>query len=276
MAALLLASGALVSGAVPAGCEEIAAVISKSSAYYMEAFSAFQREYGVVVPLYDLSRSSEVPKAGAIVAFGGKAAQSWRYPEASSFIYCMAPGLNGSVVLNSRTVLVAMVPEPALAVRALLKLQPGQKTLVLFWASEAYDDYARAVAEAAVHAGVEVLPAVIKEGLELPGELRRLSRVMQAFWLLPDPLLVNSENVAILRDFSQGNRVPFYAPSASLARKGATAAIYVSFSEIGRAAAMAQKRNVRGALVYPERVSLFLNGEESGLSGLDIPSLNRK
>jgi hypothetical protein len=274
--AFLLASGALFSGAVPAGCEEISAVVSESSGYYMEAFSAFQREYGGAVPLYDLSRSSDVPKAGVVVAFGGKAAQSWRYPESSYLIYCMAPGLSGSVVLNSRTVLVAMVPEPASAVRALLKLQPGLKTLVLLWASEAYDGYARALIEAAAGAGVEVLPTAIRDGLELPRELRRLRREMQAFWLLPDPLLINSENFAILRDFSQANRVPFYAPTAGLAKKGATAAVYVSFPEIGRAAARAQKKNVRGALIYPERVSLFVNGAESELPGPDIPSLNWK
>lgn len=253
------------------GGRETAVVLTVASGPYKEAFSAFQEEFGNTVLSYDLSVSAAIPREKVIVAFGGKAATR-DYPAASLLVYCMAPGMIDHPARHGRTVAVSMVPDAGQALRTLLRIQPGLRRLAVFHTSDAYGRYLEALRAEGKRLNIKILPTEIRSGEDVPSELRRLRQDMGAFWLLPDPLLVSSENFTILRDFSRANRIPFYAPTAGLAQKGATAAVYNSFSEIGRTAAKAAKEGARGNsdLRYPEKISYAINKTECDYIRLEL------
>lgn len=259
---------------IPAARDEsAAAVLTAGSGAYRDAFSAFQEEYGGKVAAYDLSISTAAPREEVIVAFGAKAA-ILDYPGTALLVYCMAPAIISHPARRGRTVSISMVPDPVQALQTILKLQPGIRRLAVFQASGAFDRYLEALSAAGKRLDLEILPARVRSGDDIPAELRRLLRDMDAFWLLPDPQLVNIANFTTLRYFSRANRIPFYAPTPGLAKKGATAAVYNSFGEMGRTAAKAAKEWEEGdpVLWYPEKISYSINTAESGYIRLKIPA----
>lgn len=247
---------------------EVAAVLSRSSGHYLEAFRAFRKAYGGTVGVYDLSKGEAPAAAAVVVAFGGRAATYDRYPRAAALVYCMAPGVD---LQGGRR--VDMVPEASAALKAILTLQPGLKRLALLWSSRAYAGYAALAGEAGRGAGVELVLSPVESADKLPNVLRRLTGAADAIWLLPDPALVTEENFTVLKDFSRGGRLPLYVPTEGLARSGGTAAIYASFGDIGRAAAAAASGAGSGPVIYPDKASVYVNSEEAARLGLKTLSV---
>ncbi|MDD2805843.1 MAG: hypothetical protein PHV33_09830 [Elusimicrobiales bacterium] len=246
---------------------EVAAVLSRSSGHYMEAFRAFSKAYNGTIDVYDLSKGEAPSEAAVVVAFGGRAATYDRYPRTAALVYCMAPGVDRQ---GGRR--VDMVPEASAALKAMLALQPGLKRLALLWSSQVYAGYAGLAKEAGRGAGVELVLSPVESGDKLPAVLRRLTGAADAIWLLPDPALVTEENFTMLRDFSRGGRLPLYVPTEGLARSGGTAAIYAGFGDMGRAAAEAVSGAAAGPVVYPDKASVYVNREEAARLGLkDVP-----
>ena len=248
---------------------EVSVVLTSASGPYLEAFSAFREEYGAPVRTYDLSSSRELPRSGIVVTFGGRAGAPGAYPRSVRLIRCLAPG--AKAYASSGDVVISMVPEPESALRGISQIQPGIKKLVVFATHSSFGEYFDALAAAGKRSGMQVIAAKVGAADDIPGELRRLLSGMDAFWLLPDPQLISASVFVTLRDFSRANRIPFYAPTAGLAEKGATAAVYSGFSEMGRAAARAAKGGAVSGIVYPEKTSYALNIAESAYIGLKIP-----
>lgn len=266
---LLFAALFVQLASLPARCWSVAAVLSAGSGPYIEAFNAFQQEYGRSVTVYDLSKGTAAPQADVVVVFGGKAALL-PWPETVRLVYCVAPGVTVKTKSGGRVSVVSMLPEPSAAIAAVLQIQPGLKRLAVF-SSGTYDDYLTSLAAAGKRAGIKVLHARIRDNGDIPEELRRLHGAMDAFWLLPDPRLVDTQNFTTMTDYSRANRIPFFAPAAGLARKGAMAAVYNDFGEMGRAAARVVEGGVFGGTVYPARVSYSINVLEAGRIGVSVP-----
>lgn len=272
---LILLLGALPLPADQVRLPEAAAVLSAASGRYLEAFGAFRAAYPGEARLYDLSKGEVPAGADLVVAFGGLAASYGGYRPGARLVYCLAPGLPAP--RSRRVQAVAMVPEPASALEAVLSLQPDLRRLGVIWASADYGAYAAALAGAGAAAGLEVVPVRVEDQAGLPAALRGL-RGAGAFWLLPDPALITQDNFKLLRDFSHGNRLIFYAPTENLASDGdpAAAAVYVTFSDIGRAAAAAAANSAGGPVIYPGKARLYVNPEEAAFFGLKPPHAHNR
>lgn len=261
---------ALLPAANVMGEDGTAAVLTEDAGPYREAFLAFQEEYGKTIPAYDLSTYTAMPQEKVIAAFGGKAA-TLDYPETSLLVYCLAPGIKDRPA-RRRTVAIPMVPAPGQALQTIRRIQPGLRRLAVFHTSGAYARYVEELSSEGRRLNIEIIAASVQSDADIPAELRRLIRDMDAFWLLPDPLLVNKETFTTLKYFSRANHIPFYAPTSELAKKGATAAIFNSFVEIGRTAAKAAKEDVRDSSTwYPEKINYSINTTESGYIRMNIP-----
>lgn len=262
--------------ASPARGEEVAAVLPALSGAYREAFASFQAAYGAEVPFYDLSRGDPVlpARVSIVVAFGGRAA-SLRYPETVAIVYPMAPGLLLKPGAAARNVKISLIPGPAKVLGRIKQLQPGIRRLAVFWSAPRYDELAGEAAEAGAALGLEVYPVRVPAAENLPAALRKELGNMQAFWLPPDPLLVTPGNLRILREFSWGNRIPFYGSTKGMTREGAAASIGVSFRDIGTAAAAAVRELQAGRavprVIYPADEELTLNASAARRCGLDLP-----
>lgn len=254
------------SALTPAGCgaQEAAAVLAKGSGVYFETFLAFQKAFGRPVSAFDLS--SEKPLLSkdlkAAVTFGAKAA-AFEYPAKARIIYVLAPGYTAK---NSggRLTGISALPEPAQAVEAYKALQPGLKRLAVFLAKPARGSYIAELTAAARPRGVEIIPVELGGPGEFPDMLRSLADKMDAFWLLPEPALINKTSLMVLAEFSCASKLPFYAPSGGLSELGAAAAFAPDFTQAGIAAAEALKKALAGeplpATIYVARSELTVNG----------------
>lgn len=262
----LCAAACLLFSACLAGAADVTvAVVSSEGGAYLEAFSAFKTAYGSEVKYYDASKGAPgiPPGTKNVVAFGARAAGQ-KYPSWVNVVYCMAPGF----VLEAqgregRTVMISAVPGFGTILSKLKELQPSLTRLWVFWIQPEFGPYLEAGKAKGAELGIEVTAIKSENISKLPGLLRRGLTEMDAFWLPPDPRLISSESLMILRDFSWANSIPFYAPTMGLALKGATASVGISFAEMGAAAAKAVKTiqadGATAPVIFPDKVELTIN-----------------
>jgi hypothetical protein len=273
LAALLLLP-ACVSAA---GQEETLAVLASGSGVYQDTFAAFRTAYGRDVRLQDISagKPKPGPETRTVVAFGGKAAIG-DYPPGLNIVYCLSPGIFlKNPARQGQTIKIAMLPAFDEVFYRLKLIQPGLKRLKAFWMVPDFIGYRdRFIAEGAAF-GIEVSAVKVATAEALPELLRKNLAEMDAFWVPPDPLLLTPENILILKEFSWGNDIPFYASNRGITREGATASVGVSFNAIGIAAAKAAAGLAAGeklpTILFPDSVELTLNAAAAKNCGLTFP-----
>lgn len=260
---------------VPAlcGAQEAAVVLAKGSGLYFEASLAFQKALGRPVQVYDLAAGSpSLPRSlKAAAAFGAKAA-AFKYPAGTKLIILLAPGYTPPH--GSRATVVSAFPEPAQALAAYKSLQPGLARLAVFYRTPSAAGYPAELARAAARAGIEIIPMPLDAPEKFPDALRALAGRADAFWLLPEPALINKTSLKVLSEFSCAHKLPFYAPSAGLTELGAAASFAPGVDEAAAAAAAALTRALAGetlpATLYAPRSALTVNEGFSGRCGLPL------
>ncbi|PKM96808.1 MAG: hypothetical protein CVU79_11605 [Elusimicrobia bacterium HGW-Elusimicrobia-3] len=269
-AAALLA--ALLCAPAPAGAQDAAAVLAKGSGLYFEASLAFQRALGRPVQVYDLAAGApSLPRSlKAAAAFGSKAA-ALKYPAGAKLIILLAPGYTPPA--GSRATVVSAFPEPAQALAAYKSLQPGLARLAVFYRGAPATAYLAELARAAARLGLEIIPVPLDTPENFPDALRALAGA-DAYWLLPEPALINKTSLKVLSEFSCAHKLPFYAPSAGLTELGAAASFAPGADEAAAAAADALTRALAGealpATLYAPRSALTVNGDFSRRCGLPL------
>lgn len=251
-------AAALLGCAAPAAAQE-AAVLSKGSGPYFEAYLALQKVLGRPVTPIDLSKGKpELPPGlKAVVAFGARAADL-DYPDGVKVIYALSPGYNPRAGKTGYT-RICPLPKPEDSLAAYRRLQPALKRLAVFY-SPAMASLVAQLEAAGPKYGIEVVKAQLQSPAGLPDRLRALLGKADAVWLLPDPALVSKTALSVIGEFSCANRIPFYAPSAGLLQFGGAAAYVPDSEETGRTAARALKAALAGEplpeIIHPESSAL--------------------
>lgn len=232
--AAALAAGA----AAPCPAQEVVAVLGSDMRPYHQAYEGFQASFGKEVPVLELRDEILVPKqAKVVVAFGGRAAAKG-YPARVTLVYGMAPGMEiGADTHDGKSIRIHMEPAPAVVLARLLELQPRLKKLAFLWSSGGFASFSRAVKKAGAAASVDVSSVRLENSQRLPETLRGLKDPVDAIWLPADPTLVTPQNFEVIRQFSYGKHIAFYAPTEGLVERGATASVSVGYGQIGSAAA---------------------------------------
>lgn len=270
----LLAAGTLAP-ALPASAQKTVAVLSSEAGPYRQALSGLNDALGRTVPLVIVSEEPlEIPRsARVVVAFGSKAALE-EYPQDTTLVYALTPGLDSNRVPHENKVRISMMPAPRTLIEGIKMIQPGLKRLGVLYASGSFREYLEQVRKSASALGVELVVKEIKNDGEIPAALRDLYQKGDALWLPADPLLLDAASFTIFKEFAWSNGVPFYAPTSGLAEKGATASIGPSFQDIGRAAAQAVKNALadhsQDDLLYPERIEIVLNKSAAERTGPEL------
>jgi putative ABC transport system substrate-binding protein len=262
---------------------EIVAVLSSDLGPYKEAFEGFQEGFGQSVRSYNLSGDKFKVDADTrlVVAIGGKAAL-FPYPEHTNLIYCLAPGTDISAKERSgQSIAIRMLPAENSIVLKLKEIQPSMRKLAIFWISNSLEGRVEKMRQAAIASGVEIISEKLNKIEEIPDRLRSIYSVIDAIWLMPDPLLISSQSFNVLKEFSWSNKVPLYTPSSGLVEQGATASISTPFHEIGRLAGVAARQLLSGGVnqseIYPEKLQVMFNMKAVSALGLKISeSLLRK
>lgn len=261
-------------GAAPASnARDVLAVVSPPPGPYEAAHKAFAAAMGRDVPAVRLPGRVSAARARVVVAFGSEAAVQ-RYPEPSTLIVCVAPGLGATMTRPGRLVFIAMKPSPGRLLAEIRRVQPRLKRFAVLSIGRDTDAYVSEARRAAAGLGIEILAprATGRDGVL--HALRSLAGKADAVWLAPDPALVTPENFQAIVQFSFDNDVPFYAPTRGLAATGAAGAVSVSPEEAGRMAADFTRRALAGetlpAIVYPTGTSLTISVKSAKAAGLAI------
>ena len=215
-----------------------------------------------------------------IVTFGTRAALA-SYPEQAVRIHCMAPGAPIESSAQGRAVRIHLLSPPSKILATLRLLQPRLSRLGILQVLPTPKRFADEMKQAAEQQGVEVFVERMASAEDLPGYLRSLMRRdIDALWLPPDPLLINPHSIAVIREFSWSNDVPFYAPTGGLAESGACAAVAPSFRQIGRAAALEVRRVLSGEPVqedvFPAQAEITVNAVSAQHAGLQLAPAARE
>lgn len=239
---------------------ELAAVISAPSDPYNEALAGFKAALDLPFESYDASKPGFAPPEDLryVAAFGVRAA-ALDYPPGTHLVYAMAPIAARGAGWHE----ISMLPEPAEAMAAYQALQPSLKRLAVFWSKYPDDRYLDELAKAGAARGITVISTKIKDPDFFPERLRYLMGKMDAFWLMPDPALINKSSLMVLANFSCANSIPFYAPTYALVQDGASASFSADFAESGAAAARAISTIHNGGeqprVAYPEKPAMRVN-----------------
>lgn len=261
--------------ALPAGAQRAAAVLAKGSGLYFDTYLAFQKAYGRPVVPFDLSenRNPELPGGLRVVAAFGTRAAALKYPKGVTVIYALAPTYTPDLP-GPDFVRVSPLPEPGSALTTYLRLQPGLKRLAVFYSPGDFDFYLDKLDAAAREAGIKIVRSPLSSPTDFPEALRSLVGRIDAFWLLPEPALIDLTSLHVLGEFSCSNKVPFYAPSGGLTNYGAAAAFAPGYLQTGEAVARALKTALAGGklpgLVFPDYAVLTLNAAAIRKCGLPL------
>lgn len=272
----LMAAFCLIGPRISFG-QETVAVLSSEAIPYREALEGFREAFGRPISTARMTEGAPkiTPEIRVVVAFGGKAAQE-NYPDRVSLIYCLAPGTKLEMKNQGIVIEVKMLPRAGAILSKLKAVQPGLKRLAVFSSSKTGEEELQEMREAAPSSGIEIFSEKLNNAEELPGRLRGVFGKVDGILLLPDPLLINGNSLAIFKEFSWSNRIPFYVPTAGLVEHGAVASVSSTFREIGYAAGSAARRVLEGGAghktVHPEKVDLVLNMEAAAKVGLQIPN----
>lgn len=261
------AAPALLAAALPlfspnCRAQEAAAVLSKGTGLYFDAYLSFQKSLGRPLQVFDLAGPEAVPPRGlrTAVAFGAKAA-SFDYPRATSVIALIAPGFSPRE--GRAFTVISSFPEPAQAAAAFKKLQPALARLAVLHHRPGPAAYLAELAAAGKRLGFEVIPVPLAATADLPAALRALRGRADALWLLPEPALITKTSLSVLTEFSCAGKLPFYAPSSGLAELGAAASFAPDLADTAGAAAAALQRSLAGeklpAVIYVTRSRLWVN-----------------
>ncbi len=218
------------------------AIMSSDSGHYRQAFESFQEAWGSSVTV--ISMDAPLPeKAHGLVVFGSKAAaRDW--PQNAVVVTCLAPSVVSSA--GDAVTSVSLLPDPTTLLARLRAFLPHLKVLRVFWSSESSRADTEALLKAGDKGGVKILLERVVPPSRLPARLRELTGKTDALWLMPDPVLVNAENFAILREYAAAEKIPFLVSTEGMAERGATATIAVSFRDMGRAAARSLRARLQG------------------------------
>jgi len=185
------------------------------------------------------------------VAIGGKAAMQ-SYSDDSALVYCMSPGTylkpsdHGGV-----TVQISMMPRPSTVIGKMKEFQPNLDHVAVLWSSLSYASYLDDLRKVGTAQGILILGDRLPNVEALPDRLRSWKGHAHALLMTSDPLLINDENLVIMRQFSWSNQLPLYCAIGGLANKGATASFSVGYHDIGATTAEVVKQLLDGKSVDP-------------------------
>lgn len=271
LAALLLGAAASARAGPPPG---VAAVLSSDAPHFHEGLEGLEEVLGGTVSVVVLGAAGfDLPRGTKVAVLFGAKAGAAPLPEGTHSVLLMAPGFETRG--REPSTRVSTLPAPDRLLEGLLELQPALKRLGALYSSRPSGEYVRALARTGASRGVEVLPLRLDSAEDLPPALRSLRGRADAFWVAPDPGLFDRSSFAVLKDFAWSSRLTFFAPLAGLVEKGASAAVAVSFKEMGRRAGEEALLLLRGhepaGRVYHAEAHPSVHPSRAVRFGLDLP-----
>ena len=266
---------------------DVALLRSDDFEAYSQTAEAVVSELGVPVAVFDLEgereRANEVisrlqrdpPKV--IIALGKKAAYAANEAfDELPILYAQVenPERYGLTGFNISGVSQEVSMDEVLSYLRLFAPEV-ERIGMLIWQKNQSQQVAEAI-EAGKSFGYTVRALRVASERDVPGAFMRLRREIDAFWLVPDHLVVTPENFRFLREETQRLEMPLIAYTDALVRAGALMGVGPDREAIGRQLAEMTRSILNGTPVsdipvqMPESVRVVLNPDTQDAIGLDI------
>ncbi|MEW6220062.1 MAG: ABC transporter substrate binding protein [Thermodesulfobacteriota bacterium] len=293
LAALLLLGTCLAGSGWAAG--PVVVLLSDDDQAYGAPLAAFNSELALPVQVFQLG--GDVQRAPAVMgqilaarpalifALGAKAAyvaKTWTadYPEIPVLFAMVLNWERYQLAEGQANVTgVALETGPGSLFAYLAMICPQAQRIGVVYSQE---HSGQMVAEARVQAALLGLE-LVAEPLSRPQDLQPVVRGMEgridAFWIIPDPVLYTLDNIGWLTKRCVRDRLPCLGPSRSIASVGLLAAVDPDHTAIGHQAAAMARRLLAGeparelGVEPPLGTRLILNTRTAGRIGL---TLNRE
>ncbi len=142
---------------------------------------------------------------------------------------------------------------------------PKVKSLGLLYNKQYSAEYVESIKSKAVSLGVKIITQQLDKVEEIPTKLNNLLSQVDMFWLISDPILVNSkQSVQQIFSAAKQHQKPVYVYNDVFIKYGGLLAISADFGTVGRQAAnlfmiMEKNKSKNGMVQIPAGSSISLN-----------------
>lgn len=142
---------------------------------------------------------------------------------------------------------------------------PEVKTLGLLYNKQYSAEYVKSIKSQAVNLDIKIVTQQLNTAKEIPVKLNKLLSQVDMFWLISDPILVNSkQSVQKIFSVAKQHQKPVYVYNNVFIKSGGLLAISADFSTVGRQAAnlliiMEKNKSKNGMVQIPAGSSISLN-----------------
>lgn len=220
----------------------------------------------------DIVRIVREDRPSLVLAMGGRAMSEVRRLRQVPIISVFSYSLQQSS-LPANLVRISMLPPLQRYVELFRALGIRRIGTVL---SPGSAEFAAEAAEALRQSGLRLIVRSAERPEEMASQLDALKGSVDAVWLLPDPVLVNSASIEVVATFSMQQRLPFISFSEAHLRRGAVAAFALDLHSLGNQAATTAKRVIAGDPITPEEsypLKTTLRYNRSILEHFNLPHL---
>lgn len=278
-AACLLAAGP--AAAAPAGV--VVAVCDRDVAPYRELLESFTRECGCPVRVIDpgevvregLERGLQGEGVRAVLAIGVQAREAVGGLREVPVLLAMAPQAERWVAAQPNRIGIEMALPPRRNLETLRTVFPQAKRVGVVYDPAQAGDYVREALSAAPELGLTLEAREIARPAELQHAIDSLRARVDVFWVLPDPTVLQGENLNLLLLASFESRIPLFGFARKYAELGAVAAMQLDPAGLGaQAAALLHEPRVGAPAetrhVFARDARLVLNERVARKMGLTI------
>jgi len=260
-------------------------LFSDTGGIYQEAATALQAQLelgGVQVTQQMLSQRGEPRREDWVVALGVAALQQVMAERGTTpVLSVLVPRASYLRITagKTRAVTALYLDQPLERMAALqhYALPNSRRTGVLLGATTKTlrDD----VQQAATSQRLEIRSRVVETSLDVFPALTELSEDIDVLWLLPDPLIVNRNNLQSLFLQTYRQRLPILAYSAALVQAGAMLGLYATPTQLGHEAAQWLKTLMAAGSKppqprYPTSFVIAINPTVARSLNVSLPSLD--
>lgn len=241
-AALLLLAAAPL-GAAPAA--EVAVLCDPGIAPYRALLESFTKACNLkvrVVPPEEarpegLERRLQAAGVRAVLAVGLQARAAADGLRELPVLLTMVPNAERWVAAQPNRFGIEMALAPRQNLETLRRVFPRAKRVGLIFDPGETGGYVREAQGAAAALGLSLVTREIARPGELPRRLEELRGGVDVIWLLPDPTVLQAENLQLLLLASFESRIPLYGFARKYVELGAIAAAHIDPASLGAQAA---------------------------------------
>jgi putative ABC transport system substrate-binding protein len=170
---------------------------------------------------------------------------------------------------------IALSVSPEQHIAAIKEILPSVKTVAVFYSS-GMSGFISNVGPIFERAGLSLKAIPVNSFDKIPHAIEGMKNSVDLFWLIPDPVLYNSESIPYVLTNCADNHIPVMGFGSNVTKAGALFSCSYNFEDVGRQAGEIALRILNGenpgsiGIISPRRVTYSFNKKIKDYLGVSI------